>query len=86
MGWYCGAGVIGLIRCESLPPSLALLTIYNNNNNNNINNNNVYIGLTRIVILTCMNQHRQNGVILEHMSAHHDIATGSLDEKKTDLN
>ena len=31
------------------------------------------IGQTRNEILTKMNQHRQNGAILEHMSAHHDI-------------
>ena len=37
MGWYCMAGVLRLIRCKSLFPSLALPTflIYNNNDNNN---------------------------------------------------
>ena len=35
IGWYCGAGVFGLIGCISLSPSLALLTFFNNNNNNN---------------------------------------------------
>ena len=35
IGWYCGAGVLGLIGCISLSPSLALLTFNNNNNNNN---------------------------------------------------
>ena len=34
MGWYCGAGVFGLIGCISLCPSLALLTFFNNNDNN----------------------------------------------------
>ena len=32
IGWYCGAGVFGLIGCISLSPSLALLTFFNNNN------------------------------------------------------
>ena len=36
MGWYCGAGVFGLIGCISLSPSLALLTVFNNNNNNRV--------------------------------------------------
>ena len=35
IGWYCGAGVFGLIGCISLSQSLALLTFFNNNNNNN---------------------------------------------------
>ena len=35
IGWYCGAGVFGLIRCRSLSPSLALPTSFNNNINNN---------------------------------------------------
>ena len=39
IGWYCGAGVFGLIGCISLSRSLALLTFFNNNNNNNNNNN-----------------------------------------------
>ena len=33
IGWYCGAGVFGLIGCTSLSLSLALPTIFNNNNN-----------------------------------------------------
>ena len=33
IGWYCGAGVFGLIGCISLSPSLALLTFLNNYNN-----------------------------------------------------
>ena len=32
MGWYCWAGVFGLIRCGSLAPSLALPTSFNNDN------------------------------------------------------
>ena len=28
IGWYCGAGVFGLIGCISLSPSLALLTFF----------------------------------------------------------
>ena len=32
IGWYCGAGVFGLIECISLFLSLALPTIFNNNN------------------------------------------------------
>ena len=35
MGWYCGAGIIRLIGCQSLSPTLALPTFFNNNNNNN---------------------------------------------------
>ena len=35
IGWYCGAGVFGLIRCTSLSLSLALPTFLNNNNNDN---------------------------------------------------
>ena len=34
IGWYCGAGVFGLIGCISVSPSLALLTFFNNNDNN----------------------------------------------------
>ena len=34
IGWYCGAGVFGLIGCTSLSLSLALPTFFNNNNNN----------------------------------------------------
>ena len=37
IGWYCGAGVFGLIGCISFSLSLALPTFFNNNNNNNIN-------------------------------------------------
>ena len=33
VGWYCGAGVFGLIGCISLSLSLALQTFFNNNNN-----------------------------------------------------
>ena len=33
IGWYCGAGVFGLIGCISLYLSLALPTSFNNNNN-----------------------------------------------------
>ena len=33
MGWYCGAGVFGLIGCISISLSLALPTFFNNNNN-----------------------------------------------------
>ena len=32
IGWYCGAGVFGLIGCISLSLSLALPTFFNNNN------------------------------------------------------
>ena len=39
IGWYCGAGVFGLIGCTSLSLSLALPTFFNNNNNNNNSNN-----------------------------------------------
>ena len=39
-GFYCGAGVFGLIGCISLSLSLALPTSFNSNNNNNNNNNN----------------------------------------------
>ena len=35
IGWYCGAGVFGLIRYTSISLSLALPTFFNNNNNNN---------------------------------------------------
>ena len=28
MGWYCGAGVFGLIGCQSLSPGLALPAIF----------------------------------------------------------
>ena len=31
IGWYCGAGVFGLIGCTSLSLSLALPTFFNNN-------------------------------------------------------
>ena len=51
VGWYCGAGVFGLIGCQSLSPGLAMATflitirVSNNRNNNhnkanNCNNNN----------------------------------------------
>ena len=32
IGWYCGAGVFGLMECVSLSFSLALPTFFNNNN------------------------------------------------------
>ena len=32
-----------------------------------------------------MNQHRQNGAILEHMSTHHHIATASLYELSSNV-
>ena len=35
IGWYCGAGVLGLIGCRSLSVGLALPTSFNNYNNNN---------------------------------------------------
>ena len=38
IGWYCGAGVFGLMRYMSLSLNLALQTFFNNNNNNNNNN------------------------------------------------
>ena len=43
------------------------------------------IGQTLNEILTRMNQHRQNRAILEHMSAHYDIATVSLDELSSNV-
>ena len=36
MGWYCGAGVFGLMRYQLLSLGLELLTLFNKNNNNNI--------------------------------------------------
>ena len=33
IGWYCGAGVFGLIGCIPLSLSLALPTFFDNNNN-----------------------------------------------------
>ena len=36
IGWYCGAGIFGLIGCISLSLSLALPTFFNNNNNINL--------------------------------------------------
>ena len=36
IGWYCGAGVFGLIGCIPLSLSLALPTFFNNNNNNKV--------------------------------------------------
>ena len=39
IGFYCGAGVFGLIGCISLSLSLALPTFFHNNNSNNTNNN-----------------------------------------------
>ena len=38
IGWYCEAGVFGLIGCIPLSFSLALPTSFNNNNDNNNNN------------------------------------------------
>ena len=38
MGFYCGAGIFGLIGSYLLSPSLAFPTFFNNNNNNNIRN------------------------------------------------
>ena len=35
IGWYCGAGVLGLVGYISLSLSLELPTSFNNNNNNN---------------------------------------------------
>ena len=41
VGEYCGAGVFGLIVCNSLSPSLALPTFFNNDDKDDdtINNN-----------------------------------------------
>ena len=39
IGWYCGAGVFGLIWFKIVLSRLALPTFFNNNNNNN----NIYI-------------------------------------------
>ena len=36
LGWYCGAGVFGLIRCISLSGGLALQTSFSNNNHKTI--------------------------------------------------
>ena len=36
IGWLCGAGVFGLIRCQSPSPGLALPIFFNNNNNNEV--------------------------------------------------
>ena len=44
-----------------------------------------YIAQTRNKILTRMNQHRQNGAILEHMPTHHHIASVSLDELSSNV-
>ena len=41
IGWYCGAGVFGLIGCISLSLNLSLPTFFNNNSNSNNNNNNM---------------------------------------------
>ena len=35
IGWYCGAGVFGLIGCKSLSPRIAFPTTFNKKNNNN---------------------------------------------------
>ena len=35
MGWFCGAGVFGLIGCKFLSPCFAIPTSFNNDNNNN---------------------------------------------------
>ena len=40
IGWYCGAGVFGLIGWQSPSPGLALPIFFNNNNNNNNNTDN----------------------------------------------
>ena len=37
IGWFCGAGVFGLIGCLSLSHSLEFPTSFNNNNTNNKN-------------------------------------------------
>ena len=37
LGWYCVAGVFGLIGCLSFYPSLLLPTFFNNSNNNIVN-------------------------------------------------
>ena len=37
IGWQCGAGVFGLIGCQSLSPGLELRIFFNINNNNNNN-------------------------------------------------
>ena len=34
MGWYCEAGVFGLIGCLELSPGFPLKTVFKNNNNN----------------------------------------------------
>ena len=36
VGWYCGAGVFGLIGCQSLSPGLVFLSFFNSNRNSNV--------------------------------------------------
>ena len=42
IGWYCGAGVFGLIGCIPLSLSLALPTFFNNNNNNTVRDHGIH--------------------------------------------
>ena len=51
LGWYCGAGVFGLIKCISLSVSLALPTSFNNNNKNWLRARNMEIN-TKILVWT----------------------------------
>ena len=53
IGWYCGAGVFGLIGFIPLSLSLALPTFFNNNNNNWCLHRNEDITLLSVVIGVC---------------------------------
>ena len=57
IGWYCGAGVFGLIGCTSLSLSLALPTSFNNSYYNSNNNSSPNVGflfpMTSLPFMTC---------------------------------
>ena len=63
MGWLCGVGVFGLMKCShSLPALIGLRNTVNNNNNNNNNNKDIesdhssVYSLTQIYAYTYVNE------------------------------
>ena len=59
IGWYCGAEVIGLIRCISLSLSLTLPTFFNNNNNNKLKIDLALCKVQNVLKMTTLSPYRQ---------------------------
>ena len=55
IGRQCGAGVFGLIGCQSPSPGLALPIFFNNNNNNNGEVRNLRALMCNLIYKFCIN-------------------------------